>query len=354
MPSTPKELKDYARRAKEKEEAKKNRRSEVSPEVEKKAEAALEKRRLEAAGMSELHKKQGTTKLLQNKKMGNLKPKATIKAIVTIISAEAERWLKDKKNDPRWTPKLPAYEMTGESSEVDDGNWLYAVQGMLGRMSWNELLSVCRAGLGMPEFKTTNYSEAFHCAMNIVYEVLGAEVDEEDGVRYVLTDRERTLSLWPVETRKSKVKTKIKQSNSKLKAKDREKEEEEEEEEVEEEEEEEEEGEEEESEEEEKPVKKSKKSAKNVKVTSTGKVQKGEGVAAKPVKVGKLKDDTLIATTSKAREGGGKKGKLYSLVTKKGVAYKKLQAAAVEEGLDKKDVTAWVPMMIKNGFLQTK
>ncbi len=93
------------------------------------------------------------------------------------------------------------------------------------------------------------------------------------------------------------------------------------------------------------------KAKKNVK--AKGKKEAAEKPAKKASKPAKLTDSSSVSRTSKARSGGGPKGKLYALVPKKGGIKLKalLKTAESELELKPKKATAWLNMMIGNGFL---
>lgn len=97
-----------------------------------------------------------------------------------------------------------------------------------------------------------------------------------------------------------------------------------------------------------KTVAKSKKTEKTV-AKKPAKAAKEKTSKAKAVKI---TDTSLVKLTSKQRTAGGQKGELRKLVTKKGIAYKKLLALAEEAGLPLAKVKKWVPGMAQMGYFE--
>lgn len=97
---------------------------------------------------------------------------------------------------------------------------------------------------------------------------------------------------------------------------------------------------------------KGKKTVAKSKVVKTKKPVKATKEKAPKAKAIKITDTSLIKLTSKEREAGGLKGKLRKLVTKKGVAYKKLLTLAEEAGLPAAKVKKWIPNMAKFGYFE--
>jgi len=88
------------------------------------------------------------------------------------------------------------------------------------------------------------------------------------------------------------------------------------------------------------------KKAKAEKPAKKAKAEKAE----KPAKF-KLEDSTKLKR-GKKRPGGGPKSKLANeLIPKSGITFKKLLAAAKEEGIAPAKVKTWVPRFIKKGFI---
>lgn len=386
-PSTKKEIKEYARRAAEADEAKKNSRNGRAKNI----KLDLEK----------------------NLPFDFRRPKALRRVFNECMEERHKLFLKDKLKHPKWAPRMPRYEMF-EQRKLADSNFVYDMQSCIAGFSWVQLNKLINAAAGA-EIKTKDYSEAFHLFQNVMHQALGVELDSS-GTRYRLSDRDEVLADWNIDIihRKRKMPKKdedekVKKVRATAKEKDEEEEVEDEEEEddeaSEDEEDEEDEAEDEdEDEEEEKPKAKKKKPVKAAKKKKRipkdededddadeeeeddeeedaeetededeededdepKKSTKGKKPVAKKAKkaekedkpkrtakvaVGKITDASIIKRTSKVRAGGGTKGALYALVTKKGLSYKKLLAAAEAAELPVAKVKKWIPMMIQNGYV---
>jgi hypothetical protein len=197
VPSTKRELKEYASRAREREESKKQKRD-VNPKEQAAADRQLMKRQLEARIRDRGYTAE-TKRLAQNLPV-KLNRKACIARFDKIIGEHAQRWRANKKENEKkgWLYPLavPVYVMTGKV-KADDDNFVYEVTGAVGQFSWKELVRLISAGLGKKDFKTTDWIEAFRFAINLMLQTIGAETDETE-VRYRLTDRKALFKLWPV------------------------------------------------------------------------------------------------------------------------------------------------------------
>lgn len=179
MPSTKEDLKRYAKNAKKREMAKKERKANFKPEKENPHSAAMTFKR----------------QLKEDIPRDSINKKRFIARYVKIINEKIAAYEKDKGNDKRWTPSIPVYSRS-EKDEYNDSNFVYDVQTSLVQFSWKELDRLIAGGLGK-KLKTQTYTKAFHTAEYMMHRVLGVVSDDTD-VRFKLKDRDVTLKLWPV------------------------------------------------------------------------------------------------------------------------------------------------------------
>jgi hypothetical protein len=172
-PSTPKDVRRYARHAREHEEAKK-----------------LEK--------EELRTKYGKLKLTldTNTPIKNIKRKALAREFRKIREERRVAYLTDKKKDRRWTPKHLVYE-SWHPPKIADTNFVYDLQSALANFSWKELARLVNAAAGRIVV-TKDFTEAFHFAHNLIHQAMGITVDKA-GKFFQLPDRDEVLEMWKVE-----------------------------------------------------------------------------------------------------------------------------------------------------------
>lgn len=193
VPSTRKELKEYSRKAKERDEAKKLARG-VSRKDTDAADRLVEQRRLEAR-IRERNYTGQTLLLAQNLPVKNLRRERCIAIFAKIVREHAARWVADKKNSHRFAMKLPHYEMTGKV-RLDDDNFAHEVMSAVTQFSWKELSRLLKAGLGK-EVKTTDFIEAYRFVVTLMLQAIGAELNEKDMISFRLADRKTFFKLWP-------------------------------------------------------------------------------------------------------------------------------------------------------------
>lgn len=357
VPSTNKELKQYERNARD---------AEVRRAKEKAARKDVDRRVRKLPG----RQREVIIALQQNEQVRVLKPQFFDALIATC-----------KDNDMR----PPAYCEYMQPREAD-GQFMFDMQAILSRMSWMQLQKLTDIGLGFP-VPVASWVEAFRNVLQLVISAFDVRnylsQKKETQQTEKIHDRE-ALDEWPIPGRKRKSKDHetvkersemlVDHNNRKLRAMADDDEDEDEDETT---------SkkrrgaddDEDEDEDDEPPARKSKTKAKSkgradadeeeeddedeeetkMKTKSKGKKTKAADsepkAKRKAAPAAKLEPGSVIKKTSKTREGGGAKGELYNLVTKKGIKFKDLLAAAEEAELPVGKVKKWVPMMIKNGFL---
>lgn len=259
------------------------------------------------------------------------RPKLFLKKYAELVDENRKIFLTDKKNDARWAPAVPRYELF-ELPKFADSNFINEVIGSILNLKWKQLRILYKAATGKSAVGK-EYMQTQSLVRRVMYHVLGVIVDKK-GVRYQLADRDATLEIWPAKPLESRVvsKSSIKASNKKLKKSVVEDEDEDELEEV-----------------DEAPLPK-----KGLKKKKTK--EKARAAAEKTSKSStdeKVSSSTVLVK-GKPREGGGPKAKLLSLIPKSGISVKDLIAKAEVEGYDTAKYKNWIAIMTKNGFIKLK
>src|SRR5271154_6142753 len=102
------------------------------------------------------------------------RPKALRRIVKEIMANRKVKYLSNKKNDPRWVPRMPRYEAF-ESPKIADSNFVFDIQTLLANFSWKELSLLINAAAG-EQIVTKDYSEAFRTAHAIMHQALGVEL----------------------------------------------------------------------------------------------------------------------------------------------------------------------------------
>jgi hypothetical protein len=255
----------------------------------------------------------------------------------------------------------PAYHEY-EPRKKADANFLYDIQACCARVPWQRLSELLALGCGKP-IPTRDWAEAFHCVLWMMHSAFGVRSNfldkHKDHVMDRIEDME-ALDEWPVTAHKRKRNREeetdmtLEQRNASMRARARDDEDDEDDED------EEDskarsrdENDEDEDDEDERPARKkkaaaAKKSSKPAKKSSRNKGDdEGDDEDEKPARkkrsagAVKLEPSTVIRVV-KTRDGGGAKGKLFALLTKKGAKYKDILAKAEDEELPAGKVKKWI------------
>jgi hypothetical protein len=168
-PSTKQDVKEYVRKAAEYDEEKKN-----------KVRTKKEKLQLNNVELP----------------FDNFKAKAFRRMFKEVMHERTKKHLADKKNNGRWSPRFPYYEMF-EPQKIADSNFVHDIQSCIAGFSWAQIARLINAAAG-EEIVLKDWTEGFSILQTLMHKALGVELDST-AARYRLADRDKVLEEWQVE-----------------------------------------------------------------------------------------------------------------------------------------------------------
>lgn len=172
-PTTPRELKEIARRAREKQRAKKEEKEDDKEERKQKKKLP---RGAEAVKLA----------LEQNQKVRTFNPQLFEKFLEHVHMLDL---------------KKPAYRMYVPTKERD-ATFMYEIQVCLAKMSWQQLGQLIGVGVDAP-VPTKSWTDAFHKALNVMISAFDVVdyLQSGKGSDYCKIKDREALDAWPVSVR---------------------------------------------------------------------------------------------------------------------------------------------------------